>query len=884
MSSIPLLKSKFLSPLLHPQIVKRSRLFSQIEAGLDSQQPIILISAPAGYGKSALAAEWRAETKRQSAWLSLDESDNEPLHFFLYFITAIQRVIPSIGAELITLLEANQLPPKETMVTLLTHDFLAEDMPPVCVLDDFHSIQEPYILDVLQECIAHPQGLQLIIVSREDPVLQLGRLRAHAQLTEIRAADLRFSKDEIERFFLDVMRIPLSEGNLSLLEERTEGWVIGLQLAGLSMQGRGDPATVISSLSGSHRHILSYLTEEVLKKQSPSVQDFLLQTSILSMLNPDLCNTVTQRKDSAALLEHLLSSNLFLIPLDDEGRWYRYHHLFADLLFVILNRINDDQVKELHARAAAWFEHQRMPLDAIDHIIAAGNFSRAATLLEAYTWTLLNQGYVRRVEAWMESLPAEWQAQSPRTNLGFAWMYLLRGNFARVMPYLQQVETALENTNASDDLRAECFALKANLMQSVGKIPEAIECAQQALKIVAAANVRVLGLAYLGLGAGYRQAVQFDLAVDTLQQSIHYSRESGDSVTGALATTHLILMCLQHGRLRFAEEVSLKVIEQMEHSGGAVPPIIGAVYGALGLVYYERNQVELAREHYQRGIQLGTFLGHHASLVYIQVNLARLLLAEGNLESAATTLREAQTLIQAGAPGWLRPGLLARQVQYLLASDHLSEAVSMLAQSGIAVGVQVEHATDEIQLAYVRTLLRRGNVADLNEGIKLAARILDLAESGQRNNTSIQALLLEALMYEALAEAKSASALMERALTLAEPEGYIRVFVDEGAGVASILQRLAKTEYVCTLLAAFPALERPTPKPRPADGLIEPLSERESDVLRLLARGLKYAEIAEQLFVSVNTVRFHIKSLYGKLSVDKQAKAIERAREMGLIE
>lgn len=857
---------------------------SRIEDGLSSHQPLTLVSAPAGYGKSALVAEWRENTRRTITWLALDESDNEPVRFFLYFTAALQKADETIGTELMTLLEANQLPPRETLIALLTEDLLASETSLVCVLDDFQSIQDPFILDILQELIAQPQLLQFVIVTREDPALPLGRLRAHAQLTEIRAADLRFSKDETKRFFFDVMLIPLSESDLSLLEERAEGWVAGLQLAGLSMKGRKDPSAVIASLSGNHRHILGYLTEEVLKQQSPSVQEFLLQTSILAKFNADLCNAVTQRGDAAALLDQLLASNLFLIPLDDEGRWYRYHHLFAGLLLGIQSRSHPKLVKELHIRSAEWFEHQHMPLDAIDHALAAEDFARAAALLETHTWTLLNQGYVRRVEAWMQSLPAEWRAQSPCTNFGFAWMYLLRGNFAKVNPHLQQVESALENASAADDLRAESLALKANLLQSQGRIPEAIEHAQHALMIVPPANVRVSGLAYLGLGAGYRQAVQFDLAVDALQQAIRFSRESGDSVTGALATTHLILMSLQHGRLHFAEEVSSQMIERMERSNGAVPPIIGAVYGALGLVYYERNQVERARDHYLRGIQLGTFLGHHASLVYTQLNLARLLLAEGDLDGAAKNLREAQELIQAGAPGWLRPSLLARQVQYFLAIDNLPEAEAIVRQSGITAGGQVTHATDEIQLAYVRIMLRRGKEADLKEGIQLAERILKLAESGQRNNTSMLASMLGALIHERLGDARSASEWLIRALALAEPEGYIRLFVDEGAPVASILQRLAKTEYVLTLLAAFPAAERPSPRPHPADGLIEPLSERESEVLRLLARGLKYTEIAEQLVVSVNTVRFHIKSLYGKLSVDKQAKAVERARELGLIE
>lgn len=866
------------------QRVRRQDLVSRIEDGLSSHHPLTLVSAPAGYGKSALAAEWREITQRTTTWLALDESDNEPLRFFLYFTAALQKVDETICVELMTLLEANQLPPRETLLALLTEDLLALETSVVCVLDDFQSIQDPLILDILQELITHQHLLLFVIVTREDPALPLGRLRAHAQLTEIRAVDLRFSREETERFFLDVMRIPLSESDLSLLEERAEGWVAGLQLAGLSMQGRKDPSAVIASLSGNHRNILSYLTEEVLKQQLPSVREFLLETSILAKFNADLCNAVTQRSDATALLEQLLASNLFLIPLDDEGCWYRYHHLFADLLLGILNRSQPKLVKELHIRSSEWFEHQQMSLDAIDHALAAEDFARAATLLEAHTWTLLNQGYVRRIEAWMQSLPAEWRAKSPRTDLSFAWMYLLRGNFAHVLPHLKQVELALENASATDDLRAECLALKANLMQIQGRIPEAINHAQQALMIVPSANVRVSGLAYLALGVGYRQAVQFDLAADALQQATRFSHESGDSVTGALATGQLILMNLQHGHLHFAEEVASQMLERMERFNEVVSPIMGMVYGVTGLVYYERNQVERARDHYLRGIHLGTFLGHNASVIYSQLNLSRLLIAEGDLNGAAKNLQEAQELIQAGAPGWLRPNLLAHQVQYFLAVDNLPEAEAVLRQSGITAESQATHATDEIQLALVRTLLRRGKEADLKEGIQLAERILTLAKSGQRNNTSMLALALGALIHEKLGDAKSACAWLERALALAEPEGYIRLFVDEGSALAEIVRRLAKTEYVLRLLAVFPAAERPSPKPRPADGLIESLSERELEVLRLLSHGLKYAEIAEQLVVSVNTIRFHIKGIYGKLNVDKQAKAMERARELGLLE
>ena len=880
----PLIATKFFPPPAPLRRVKRPHLVSRIEAGLRDQHPLILISAPPGYGKSALVAEWRESTQRTITWLSLDEADNEPLRFFLYLVTAFQKTLPSIGAEIIPLLKANQFPPSETLIALLTADLLASKTPLVCVLDDFQYIQDNFILGILQELIAQPLPLQFVIVSREDPAIPLGRLRAHAQLTEIRAADLRFNHEEILRFFQDVMQIPLSENDLALLEERTEGWIVGLQLAALSMQGRHDPADVITSLRGDQRHILSYLTEEVLKQQSPSVQEFLLQTSILARFNAALCQAVTQRSDAAALLEQIMASNLFLIPLDDQGHWVRYHRLFADLLLSVLKRSQPDLLQVLHLRAADWFQNQDMPSEAIEHALAARDFARAVSLLETHAWTLLNQGYVRQVEAWMQSLPAEWRAQSLRTSLVFAWMALLRGNFAQVTAHLHQVESALENAAATGDLWAECLALKANLMQSQGRIREAIEAAEKALEVVSPDNARVMALAYLGLGAGYRQAGQFERAVHALQQAVHFSRLSDDPVTGALASSHLVLMSLQFGRLNFAAQVSAQIIEQMERSKETVSPIIGAVYGALGLVYYERNQIEQAREHFRRGIHLGKLLGHHASLIYTWLNLSRLLLAEGNLESAAKCLQDAQALIQTGAPGWLKPAFLAHQVQFFLALDNPAEAEAILRQSGIPTAEAVLQAADEIRLAYLRLLLKRGREGDLLEGVKLAERIAALAEAGQRNYTTMAALLLGALMQEKLGDATTAAVWLERAVVFGESEGYIRTFVDEGVEVARILERLRKTEYIHTLLEAFSGIKRSTAKVQPSESLVEPLSQRELEVLRLLAQGMKYAEIAEQLVISTNTVRFHIKSIYSKFGVDKQVKAIERGRELGLLE
>jgi LuxR family maltose regulon positive regulatory protein len=883
----PLLAAKFFQPVLHPNQVARPHLIQRLNEGLASGRTVSLFSAPAGYGKSALVAEWVKQSHLPVTWLSLDEADDDPVRFFQYFIATLQKVDSSIGTELAVVLRAGQLPPQETLVTLLVNDLQGVKSNFVCVLDDFQVIQNKVIHDVLHGLLTHePRSFRLILITREDPALPLARLRTRNQLTEIRASDLRFSKDEIERFYLNVMRLKLSGKDISLLEARTEGWVAGLQLAGLSMQREANPSAFIESLSGSHRYIFGYLTEEVLKRQTPEIQRFLLHTSILSRLNGDLCDIVTGQAGSAVLLETLLSANLFIIPLDDEQRWYRYHPLFADLLLSQLRRTHPEHMTELHQRASRWYESQSMPSDAIEHTLAAQDFERAMGLLEKHTWNLLNQGYERRVETWMQSIPTEWRVHNLRTSLGFAWMYMLRGNFGQVVPYLMQAEAALANMADSTDnasMQAECFALQSNLMQVQGKITESIVSAQRALQLVDPENFRVLGLAYLGLGAGYRQAVDFDRGLDALQNAIRASHKSGDLVTGMLSTSHLVLMCLQHGRLRLAADHASQAIEWMEGSDFAPPPIVGAIYGALGLVYYEWNQVEKAREYFLRGIQLGTFSGHNASLIYTKISLARLFQSEGNFNSAYKTLTEALELLQAGAPGWLRPGLIARQVNLYLAENKIGEAEAVLRQSGILIGDEITHPTDEIHLAYLRLLLHRGGDEDIKQGIALAVRILSLSESGQRNSTTMQALTLGALLHAASDDAKTGLVWLERALKLAEPEGYVRLFADEGAPFAALLRRMQNSTYAQKLLTFFPISSQERKASQHSEGLIEPLTEREFEVLRLLAEGMKYAEIAAQLVVSVNTVRYHIKGIYGKLDVDKQAKAIELARRLGLL-
>jgi len=889
-----LLVTKFNRPPIPRHAVLRPALMDRLNDGLAAGRPLTLIAAPAGYGKTTLAAQWTAQLAQPAAWLALDEADDDPPRFCTYLVAALQGADPAVGAELTPVLRTGQLPPIDVLATTLLNDLAASEAagprPLVCVLDDFHVIQDPAILAVLQGLLAHPStGLHLCLVTREDPALPLARLRARGQLTEVRAADLRFAEAEAAAFLRESLGLTLSDADLARLAERTEGWAAGLQLAGLSLQGRADPGAFVATLSGSHRFILSYLTEEVLARQPAAVQEFLLQTSILDRLCVELCDAVrgiskstNQRipdlpfAHSQAILAYLDQANLFLVPLDDEGRWYRYHRLFAELLQVQLRRRDPGGVAELHLRASLWHEVHDMPAEAISHALAAGEHGRAVALLERHGWALLNAGYARTVEGWLAALPAERRSYSPRLSLDFGWMYLLRGALEQVAPFLAQAEAALDVRPPAEQsaLRAECLALRANLLQASGQTSEAIAAAERSLALIPPATDRLTALAALALGGAYRQQADFERAVATLQTAIRASRAAGDPVTEMLAVAHLTLMAVQFGRLRLAAQVATETLARLERAPAGAPPIAGAVHGALGLAYIEWNDLPRAREHLERSIRLGVLSGHNASLIYSQCNLARLLQAEGDLDGAGRALDNAAALLAQGVPGWIRPELIARQAELALAQGDVAVAEAHLRTSNVAPEDPVTHRTDPLHLAWLRLLIARSDA----RAADLAQRIIRSAEAGSRHGTLLPALLLAARLHTD--RLPMAHGFLQRALALAEPEGAIRVFLNEGEAIAALLRQVGCPPWLGDL----------TPGPSPerrgeqrGEVLVEPLSERELEVLRLLAEGLRYAEIAERLVVSLNTVRFHVKEIYSKLGVNRQAQAVARARELGML-
>lgn len=868
-----LLLSK-ITPPPAPSAIARPHLVARLNEGLAEQRRLSLIAAPAGYGKTTLAATWAAQCSCPIAWLALDETDDDPIRFGLYFVAALQRIHPQIGAGLLPVLRAGQFPPPAIFAATILNELATLNEVLVCVLDDFHLIHDPAILTLTEQLLAHATpSFHLMLITREDPAMPLARWRARNQLTEVRAADLRFDRTETIILLRERMRLALDDAALDQVLERTEGWPAGVQLAGLSLHGAPDPARLVAELSGSHRFILSYLTEEVLARQPPAVQEFLVQTSVLDRFTSELCNAVTGRTDSAALIDYLIAANLFLVPQDHTGTWYRYHRLFAELLQTQLRRRYPTLIALLHQRASHWHEAQGRPVEAIDHALAANEQERVIALLERHSWALLNAGYTHALERWLHALPEGSLQTSPRLCLDFGWMRLLRGQLAQVEPLLTQAEATFATQPLANHaaLRAESLALRANLNQTVGRIAEAITAAEASLAANPTGNERVAGLAALALGGAYRQLPDFTNAVAALQRAAQSARTAGDLVTEMLAVAHLTLLATQYGHLRLAAATATAAIQHLEHSPNAPPPIFGAVYGALGLVLYEWNDLARSREYLERSIHLGTLAAHNAAVIYSQCTLARLVQAEGDLAGAAHILATAERLLGQGAPEWVRPELLAQQVALALAAGDLATATAHLRRSGITPDEPATHRTLLVHLSWLRLLLAQRDPRSTD----LAQHLISVAETTGRCDIVLRTLILSAQCHQH--NQPIAMRLLNRALAIAEAEGYVRIFLEAGEVISHLLHQIGCPPWLAIHL---PPPAPAAPRQITATGL-EPLSEREATVLRLLAQGLTYAAIAEHLVISVNTVRFHVKTIYGKLAANNRTHAVARARELG---
>ena len=926
-----LLQTKLFIPPIRPELVPRPRLVERLDAGVDRK--FTLISAPAGFGKTTLVSEWVDTLDCPVTWLSLEPEDDDPGRFFAYLVAALQRVDANLGQEIQGVLRSGQLPPAEVISATLINDVLQAQRVGdrfLLVLDDFHVIQDQSILQVLERLVASPpQPLHLVLLTREDPPLPLARLRANNQLTEIRARDLRFAGDDVERFLHEVLGLSLSRDDVTALEAKTEGWVVGLQLAGLSIRDRANPSAFIATLSGSHRFILSYLTEEVLNRQPEEVQRFLLQTSILDKLNGDLCNAITGRADGRVLLEQLFSANLFLIPLDDEGRWYRYHHLFADLLRDLQRVLQKDDTVRLHQRAAHWYAQAGCELtgergafvsEAFRHALAAEDYGLAVDLLEHHAMDMIMQGYAKTVNGWVQAIPPAWARSSPKTHLAFAWMHLLRGGYAEASPHLERLEGFFSGSQVSEEesraLNAEWLVMQSLLLNRQGRIEESLNLATQALEIASEHDSRVRSLAHFGQAGAYQVMNEYGLAVNAYRMAIQHGRAAENLITEMMSTCGLAQLAFEHGQLHLAFEIAETVGVRLEESG-SLPPISAVVYGMLGEVLYHWLQIEEARRHSLRALQLSTLGGYNSGMIGCQVLLSRLSQLAGDLEDAAHRIQQAVGLMQVDTPGYVRQEAIAQQVRVDLARNRPVSAETALQGQGFSFQDRysfpdlppeqsISHSVGLLYNSSLHLLLYHARTKDdltgLGTGIDLASRLFTRALQSKTLLAALEALLLRAQMHAARGSTRASQADYARALQLAEPEGILGVFVEQGPPVAEALADLVKQDqleaaqarYAESVLAAFSRSQPPgaardaQPSPDPSAGigpaaLIEPLTDRELDVLHLMAEGLKYKEIAERLFISLNTVRSHVKAIYGKLHVNNRTQAVKVARKQRIM-
>jgi LuxR family maltose regulon positive regulatory protein len=907
--AIPILATKLYIPPLPPKAVVRPRLVKQLADGLSLGSKLTLISAPAGFGKSTLVGEWIASCERQAAWLSLDENDSDPSRFLIYFISALQKISPNLGAGLLDALQSPQSPPIETVLTALLNEITINSINFILVLDDYHLADAQPVDDILSFLINHlPAQMHLVITTREDPFLPIPRLRARNQLTEVRAADLRFTSSEAAEFLNEVMELGLSAEDVAALENRTEGWIAGLQLAALSMKGQQDVHGFIQAFAGDHRYIVDYLVEEVLRRQPEPVRNFLLHTSILERLNGLLCDAVTTQTGSKSKLEQLQRGNLFLISLDDKRAWYRYHHLFADVLRMHLMAERPDLVPVLHHRASEWYEQNGLTAEAIRHALAAKDFERAAELIEKAIPFMRQSRQEPTLLAWLKALPDKIFQNHPVLNINYAGTLLQNGQFDGVESRLRDIEQWLA---APEDARIQpvyvdkedfqrlpssvhmyhaAIALaKGDVTNAMSHASKVLELAPENNNFPRGAALSLLGLASWTSGDLETAYQMFSNGMDHLQKMGFISDVIGGSVT-------LADIRITQGRLREAMSIYERGWQLATKQGE--PVLRGAADMHVGMsgLYYERNELNTAEQHLLKSKDLGELNGLPKNPYRWRVAMARILEARGDLDSALDLLDEAEPLYVGDFSPNVRP-IQALKSRVWVKQGELEKALAWARERKLSIEEEPSYLREFEQVTFARILLSQcqsdHSISLLHDAMGLLERLLKAAEAGGRMGSAIEILILQALARQMQGDFRSALPSLERALKLTEPEGYMRIFLDEGLSMAELIREANDREiapnYTRKLLSAFEAERKgiregtpPTASPA-SSSLIEPLSQRELDILRLFKTELSGPEIAQELVIALSTVRTHTKSIYNKLNVNSRRAAVKRAIELGLI-
>ena len=940
-----LLATKLYIPPPRPGSVTRSHLVARLETGMQRNPGLTLISAPPGFGKTTLLSQWIHQTRdtapspRPVGWVSLDEEDNYPRRFLAYGLAALRQIQPGIGHDALARLDDQALTP-ETFLTPLINEMMAIETPFIFVLDDYHVIETPLIHQGLTFVLDNlpPQG-QLVIASRTDPPFSLARLRARGQLTELTGHDLAFTPAETAEFLNRTMSLNLAPREIEALETRTEGWIAGLQMAALSMQGVQDAAGFVRAFTGSHRYILDYLMEEVLNRQSQPIQDFLLRTAILNRLTAPLCDALlrhhAETRDQEAvinpqplttttpspivnyqlsiincqsILDHLEQANLFIIPLDDERRWYRYHHLFADLLRDRLTRqLDEATVIDLHQRASDWFHQHGFAAEAMSHALAAVDTRRIVKLVREKAAGLVSQGEFIAILSWLEHLPPEMTRSWTRVPLLPVWALVLTGELDTIEPRLQEIEQqlALDPQPAEAErlhILGEINAMRAFAAYFQRDMPQAIALCRHALTLLPAGNPFLRGILIQTLGSALSWSGLTDEAAEAFTEADGINRTADNWEAVVMDLWSLASIRAEQGRLKQAGELYRQALtlaaSETVLAASITPPDPGRIHLGLAELCYQQNELDQAQLHLDAGLatlSAGQDQGMLASAHWIQ---ARLHTAQGQHDEARTAIDQAARLArQHPGPFYWAGQIATYQAALWLAHDNFTAVQSWLVSRGLWPASQpagVPYLREAEYLLLARFLLadsaapadRSGPVGEsaLTIAAGVLSLILDAAQVNGRVSRMIETLALQARLLVAQDKINEALAALGRALSLAAPEEMVRVFVDEGEPLADLLRQLiaahgsmSQRAYARKLLAIFDAVKTPAPP------LLDPLSERELEILRLTATGLSNKKLAETLILTVGTVKWHLNNIYSKLDVSSRTEAVARARELGLL-